>query len=69
MNILKIEKKHIPAIMTAKFVIESHQKCQDNLIKQIAKRMGVKTAEEQEILWDYICNDSEWMVEIVPDTK
>lgn len=54
MNTLKIEKKHIPAIMTARFVIESHQKCQDNLIKQIAKRMGVKTAEEQEILWDYI---------------
>lgn len=67
--IIDIEKKYLPEIESLRAVIAQHTKDEDILIDKLTKRLRLKTAMEREILWDYIYNDSEWMIRIVDDAK
>ena len=41
----------------------------DYYIQKIGERAGLNTAEEHEILWDHIMNESEWNVEYKSSKK
>ena len=67
---LKISKKHQKKIASIKKLIEKHRKEEDKIVEKLAKDMGididnnVSDTDNYETLWDYIYNDSHWMVEL-----
>lgn len=67
---LKINKKHQKEIAKIRKLIEKHRKEEDKIIDKLALAMGinvdkvVEDVEQFEILYDYIYNDSSWMVEL-----
>ena len=60
---LKINKRDQNLIRALKKVINNNRKTEDQIIADLASRMML-TPHEEEILWDYIQNDSYWMVEL-----
>lgn len=60
---LKINKRDQNLIRDLKKVINNNRKTEDQIIADLASRMML-TPHEEEILWDYIQNDSHWMVEL-----
>lgn len=60
---LKISKKDQKFITDLKKVIDRNRKAEDKLIAELASRMAL-TAPQENILWDYIYNDSSWMIEL-----
>lgn len=67
---LKISKKHQKKIVSIKNLIEKHRKEEDKIVEKLAKDMGIDIdnnvgdTNNYETLWDYIYNDSHWMVEL-----
>lgn len=68
-RIITIEKKHLENIKFVRNLIEHNNKYQDMLVDRIAERIGLKTKGDKETLWDYVYNESDWMVTIVDDAK
>jgi hypothetical protein len=63
---LKIEKKYKLDIKELRRDIKVAQNKHDRWIADLAKKMGIKKQSmEYNILWDYIMNDSFWMIEFV----
>jgi hypothetical protein len=60
---LKITSSEHKKIEEIRDVIEKHRRKEDRLVAALAKKMRLKR-RKTEILWDYIYNDSSWMVEI-----
>ena len=60
---LKINKRDQNLIRDLKKVINNNRKTEDQILADLASRMML-TPHEEEILWDYIQNDSHWMVEL-----
>lgn len=64
---LKINIEQQKEISKIRKIIEEHSKIQDKALEEIAKSMGLDPrdcGDKYEILWDYVYNDSEWMVEL-----
>jgi len=53
-------KKDIQRIRDAQ---KAHNDMIDYFIQNLGERAGLKTAEEQEVLWDHVLNESTWTVE------
>lgn len=53
-------KKDIQRIRQAH---KSHNDMIDYFIQKIGERAGLKTVEEQEVLWDHVLNETSWTVE------
>ena len=63
---LKIKKENKADIGRIRALIKDSFKYQDKLIDHLAVKFGIeKDSPEYEILWDYIMNDSDWMIEFV----
>lgn len=60
---LKISKKDQKLIRVFKKVIDNDTKKQDKIFEGLVFAMMLTTSEE-EILWDYIYNDSSWLIEL-----
>ena len=60
---LKINKRDQNLIRDLKKVINNNRKMEDQIIADLASRMML-TPHEEEILWDYIQNDTHWTVEL-----
>lgn len=60
---LKISKKHQKFIRDFKKVIDNDTKKQDKIFAGLVSGMTL-TPSEEEILWDYIYNDSAWLIEL-----
>jgi len=60
---LKISKKDQKLIRFLKKAIDNSRKAEDKVIAALASSMGL-TAPQEEILWDYIYNDSKWLIEL-----
>ena len=52
-------KKDVETIRAAK---KAHDEMIDYFINKLGERIGLKTEQEYEILWDHILNDSDWSV-------
>ena len=63
MNI-KINKTHQKKIATLRKLIEKHRIKEDKIINGIITSMDLQSDEAAETIWDYIYNDSKWMVEL-----
>jgi hypothetical protein len=61
---IKINKKSQKEIAKLRKIIEKHRVEEDKSIESIITSMHLKTDKEAEIVWDYIYNDSGWMVEL-----
>lgn len=65
---IKIGKRHLNEIKKIRaFVSESDQK-QELMIANLARKIGLSTEDEIDTLWDFIMNNSTWMVEM-PEEK
>lgn len=60
---LKINKQCQEKILILKEIAENNRKREDKIFDAIAEEMKLSPSEN-EILWDYIYNDSDWMVEL-----
>lgn len=70
---IKITKKQQKEIAKIQKVIAAHQLEQDKLVDGFIASMnlgdevivtGAYVSKKQEVIWDYIYNDSHWMVEL-----
>jgi hypothetical protein len=60
---LKISNKEQKLIRVVKKAIDKSRKEEDKVIAALASSMGL-TAPQEEILWDYIHNNSTWRIEL-----
>jgi hypothetical protein len=60
---LKITASEHKKIEEIRDVIEDHRWKEEELVAALTKKMRLK-GEKAEILWDYIYNDSSWLVDI-----
>lgn len=63
MNKLKINKANQEVIESLRKIINDHRKFEDEVIDALSAGMKL-SPEQSEILWDYVYNDSYWMVEL-----
>ena len=61
---IKITKDQQAEIVNIKEIIKAHQLEQDKLVDGFIKSMNLSHEGQEEIVWDYIYNDSAWMVEL-----
>ena len=61
---IKINNEHQAEIVKIKEIITAHQLEQDKLVDSFIKSMNLPHEGQEEIVWDYIYNDSAWMVEL-----
>lgn len=66
---IKIDIKSAAEIEKIRTLIEAARQFEDSLIEGLSRDMGLKTEAQREILWDYIYNDSHWMVELEQNEK
>ena len=60
---IKINKKHQKEIAKIKEIIEKNRQEEDKLILKLFDSMNLEKEAEQDIIWDHIYNESDWMVE------
>lgn len=60
---LKISKKDQKLVRVLKKILDNNRKMEDALFAELSSRMAL-TDLEQEILWDYVYNNSRWMVKL-----
>lgn len=63
MNTIKITKKQHKQVDSIRGVIEKNRQKEDHLIASLVAEMALNP-EQEEVLWDYIYNNSDWMVEL-----
>jgi hypothetical protein len=62
---VKFTKKQQKEIAKIRKIIAAHHAEQDKLVDGFIESMGFSGKEPQDtIVWDYIYNDSKWMVEL-----
>lgn len=62
---VKFTKKQQKEIAKIRKIIANHHAEQDKLVDGFIESMGFSGKEPQDtIVWDYIYNDSKWMVEL-----
>jgi hypothetical protein len=62
---VKFTKKQQKEIAKIRKIIAAHHAEQDKLVDGFIESMGFSGKEPQDtIVWDYIYNDSQWMVEL-----
>ena len=64
MTPISIDQKHLLDIEFVRTLADHHRKYEEVIIDRIAADAGLKTEEEKEILWDFVYNDSYWMVNV-----
>lgn len=60
---LKISKKDQKLVRVLKKILDNNRKMEDALFAELSSRMALTDLEE-EILWDYVYNNSRWMVKL-----
>ena len=60
---LKNSKKDQKLVRVLKKILDKNRKMEDALFAELSSRMAL-TDLEQEILWDYVYNNSRWMVKL-----
>jgi truncated hemoglobin YjbI len=63
MSTIKITKKQHKQVDKIRGIIEKNRQKEDHLIATLVAEMGLNS-EQEEVLWDYIYNNSDWMVDI-----
>jgi hypothetical protein len=61
---IKITKEQQAEIAKIQKVIEAHRLEQDALVDSFIASMNLPHEGQEEIIWDYLYNDSSWMVEL-----
>ncbi len=61
---IKINKEQQAEIVKIKEIITAHQLEQDKLVDGFIKSMNLPHEGQEEIIWDYLYNCSDWMVEL-----
>ena len=61
---IKITKDQQAEIVKIKEIITAHQLEQDKLVDGFIKSMNLPHKEQEEIIWDYLYNDSSWLIEL-----
>lgn len=61
---IKINKTHQKEIDIIRKIINKHRIKEDKIIEGIITSMHLQSDEDTETIWDYIYNDSKWMVEL-----
>lgn len=61
---LKINKNTATDIEFVRRLIAFNRDREQALIDGISSRMNLRTEKEKDTLWDYIYNNSDWMVEL-----
>lgn len=61
---VKINLTQQKEITKLKKLIETHRMEEDKILEGIVYSMHLQNEGETDILWDYIYNDSHWMVEL-----
>ena len=61
---IKITKEQQVEIVKIKEIITAYQLEQDKLVDGFIKSMNLPHEGQEEIIWDYLYNDSSWMVEL-----
>jgi len=70
---IKITKEQQAEIAKIQKVIEAHQLEQDKIVDSFIASMnlgdevidtGTYVSKKEEVVWDYIYNDSHWMIEL-----
>jgi truncated hemoglobin YjbI len=68
MSTIKITKKQHKQVDKIRGIIEKNRQKEDHLIATLVAEMGLNS-EQEEVLWDYIYNNSDWMVELEDEEK
>lgn len=63
MSTIKITKKQHKQVDKIRGIIEKNRQKEDHLIATLVAEMGLNS-EQEEVLWDYIYNNSDWIVDI-----
>lgn len=61
---IKITKEQQAEIVKIKEIIVAHQLEQDKLVDGFIKSMNLPHEGQEEIIWDYLYNDSSWLIEL-----
>lgn len=62
---VKFTKKQQKEVAKIRKIIAAHQAEQDKLVDGFIASMGLTGKDPQDtIVWDYIYNDSQWMIEL-----
>ena len=61
---VKITKEQQAEIAKIREVITAHQLEQDKLVDSFIKSMNLPNERQEEIIWDYLYNDSSWLIEL-----
>lgn len=65
---LKIDKKHQPLINDFKRIINANREIEDKLFESLISKMKLDTSQE-ELLFDYVYNDTRWTVQFVKEKQ
>ncbi len=68
MNKLKITSSQLKEIEKLRLTINNHRDDEDKKVASLIKKMKLK-GDDADILWDFIYNDSYWMVQIENDKQ
>lgn len=68
MSTIKITKKQHKQVDKIRGIIEKNRQKEDHLIATLVAEMGLNS-EQEEVLWDYIYNNSDWMVDIEDEAQ
>jgi len=68
MNKLKITSSQLKEVEKLRLTINNHRDDEDKKVASLIKKMKLKGVDA-DILWDFIYNDSYWMVQIENDKK
>jgi hypothetical protein len=68
MNKLKITSSQLKEVEKLRLTINNHRDDEDKKVASLIKKMKLK-GDDADILWDFIYNDSYWMVQIKNDKQ
>ena len=60
---ITLDPKYKQDVQTIREANKAHHDMIDYFIKKLGERVGLKTEEEHEILWDHILNETDWSVQ------
>ena len=61
---IKINKSHLKDIEQLKLLVEAHRVAEEQILNRIEQAIGLQTEHQKNVLFDYVYNDSTYMVEV-----
>ena len=64
---IRVKKDQMDEIAKLCEFIDENNKKEMKIFDQLAKKLGLETEDEKNILWDCVYNKSTWMVKLIDD--